>query len=155
MQNNESVQPLPEIFIGGDAVKTRVDQFLKEKYPLLINAQKSISHEREETKSIWYSKVHIETWLNEINLLNADGMRIHFGTYGDDSIAPGQLCLLMTLTRPSQSGSSHEDIIYENEPDFTDRKNATAKSRSIADSANTGNSKPKPFNYGSPCPPIC
>ena len=157
MQSNESIKPLPAIFIGEEILKTKVDKFLNEKYTLLSNAQKEKDINREETKSIWYSREHVQTWLDEMNLLNADGMRVHFGAYGDsEGIAPGQLCLLMTLTRTSEQGLPGEDIIYENLPDFEARKNASVNSRSFNESKDLDfDSKPKEFNYGSPCPPIC
>ena len=155
MQNNESVQPLPDIFIGGEIISTRVDKYLTDKYPILKAAQQNISSGREETKSIWYTKDHIQTWLNEMDLMSADGMRVYFGSYSDESMAPGQLCLLMVLTRPSANGLSHEDIIYENEPGFMERQNAGVNSRSITENTFGSGENPKQFNYGSPCPPIC
>jgi len=156
MPNNDSpVQPLPAIFIGKESINNRVNNYLSNKHPLLRNAQKAISDEREETKTIWYSREHIETWLNEMNLLNADGMRIYFGAYGEeDTDVAGQLCLLMVLTRTAENSTTHDDIIYENEPDFADRS-AETNSRSINEDGLEGEGNPKEFNYGSPCPPIC
>lgn len=94
MLNNDSVKPLPEIFIGSDEVARRVDNYISNKYPILQTAQKLKGQEKNETKSIWYSKEQVETWLNEMNLINATGMRAYFGAYGDnEGVAPGQLCL--------------------------------------------------------------
>lgn len=143
--------PLPEIFISKELVNSRVSNYLANKYPLLIDQQQKIAEERTETKSIWYSKDHIQTWLDEIALLNADGMRIYFGGYNEDeSPVSGQLCLIMVLTRQTENGRA--DIIYEDEPGFEDRLNAASKARDIGDPENE---MPRQFNYGAPCPPIC
>ncbi len=153
MQNTEQAQPLPAIFIGTDAVQQKVEKYQIEKYPLLKEAQLLKGVNRTETKSIWYSKEHIETLLAEISLMNANGMRIYFGAYEENHpTAPGQQCLLMVLTRASENGTSNQDIVYENEPGFQERLNATTNSRSL-EFPEEGT--PRPFNYGSPCPPIC
>jgi hypothetical protein len=156
MQNINSPAPLPEIFISKETLDSRIQNYLTDKLPLLRDAQKNKGVTREETKSIWYSKEHIENWLREINLLNADGMRICFGAYGEnENIVSGQLCLVMVLTRPIENTNSHSDIVYENEPDFTARVNATSNARSLTNPVFNDGSKEKQFNYGSPCPPIC
>ncbi len=59
---------------------------------------------KEDTKSIWYSKEHIEILLEEIRVWKADGLRIYLGEYEEAAIAPGQLCLLMVLTRKTADG---------------------------------------------------
>lgn len=148
---NQQPVPLPDIFIGTGNVQTMVARYLAEKYPLLQTAQAAKNASLNETKSVWYSKEHIETLLSEINITNANGLRIYFGAYPDNhSIAPGQQCLLMVPTRAGENGNV--DIVYENEPDFEARLNATGTSRAISPQKEA---TPKPFNYGSPCPPIC
>ena len=72
MQNTEQAQPLPAIFIGTDAVQQKVEKYQIEKYPLLKESQLLKGVNRTETKSIWYSKEHIETLLSEISLMNAN-----------------------------------------------------------------------------------
>lgn len=153
MQNPQSVQPLPDIFIGTEKVKTMAEKYISEKYPLLQAAQKAKGTNRDETKSVWYSKEHVQTWLAEMELMNANGMRVYFGAYDEaHHIAPGQQCLVVMLTRPSADGIGNTDIVYENEPGFEERENASPNSKAISfDDEPT----PKPFNYGSPCPPIC
>lgn len=152
MQKSQSAQPLPDIFIGTENVHTMVEKYQTEKYPLLQSAQTAKGIGRHETKSVWYSKEHIQTLLTEMDLMNANGMRIYFGAYKEDHpLAPGQQCLLMMLTKATASGNA--DIIYENEPGFEERRNAgIINSRSIIPEEQQ---TPKPFNYGSPCPPIC
>lgn len=152
MQNSQPAKPLPDIFIGTEKVHTMVEKYQAEKYPLLQAAQAVKGVGRNETKSVWYSKEHVQTLLSEMDLMNANGMRVYFGSYEENHpFAPGQQCLLMMLTRQSANGSN-EDIIYESEPGFDERKNAGVNTRST----NTNEqATPKPFNYGSPCPPIC
>jgi hypothetical protein len=153
MQNSQSAQPLPDIFIGTEKVNTMVEKYQSEKYPLLQTVQAAKGSGRTETKSVWFSKEHVQTWLSEMELMNANGMRVYFGAYEEDHpVAPGQQCLVVMLTRLATNGTGNIDIIYENEADFEDRQNATANSR---DTSFDEKPTPKPFNYGSPCPPIC
>jgi hypothetical protein len=155
MQANETPKPLPEIFIPQEAASKAIENFLSRKHPLLTKDQKDIDPSCEETKSIWYSKEHIQTWLDEMNHLGANGVRVHFGAYdATSSFAPGQLCLIVNLTRPNKNEVS-EDIIYENEVDFSDRSNATPKNRAVNANGLGNGENIKQFNYGSPCPPVC
>src|SRR5687768_14057983 len=111
MSNGQSVTPLPAIFIGTEKVNQRVDLYLENKRPLLSQALSTGGTTREETRSVWYSKEHIETLLSEIALMNGDGIRIHFGAYeNDNDLAPGQLCLLMMITRTGSTPGVHTDI---------------------------------------------
>lgn len=152
MQTSQPAKPLPDIFIGTEKVQIMVEKYQTEKYPLLQAAQTAKGIGRNETKSVWYTKEHIQTLLSEMDLMNANGMRVYFGAYEENHpLAPGQQCLLMVLTRQSSNGGN-EDIIYETEPGFEERNNASANSRSVNPSEQE---TPKPFNYGSPCPPIC
>lgn len=153
MENKKTVKPLPAIFIGKKITTERVERYLKNKHPLLSNAISQNGHPKEDTKSIWYSKEHIETWLDEINIMNADGMRVYFGEYGEkDGLFAGQLCLLIVPTRLTNSGR-HEDIIVENEPDFAER--LPAQARSLGNTNFDAESLHRGYNYGAPCPPIC
>jgi hypothetical protein len=159
MLNKTSTHPLPDIFVGKDVINQRVKRFLKDKHPLLSHALSSSGTPRQETRSIWYSKEHVRTWLDEMDLMGADGLRVYFGVYGEDEgSAAGQTCLLMVLTRAAAGGNDHQDIILENEPGFEDRKNASRK-RSAGDALSNDIinviSTPREYNYGSPCPPIC
>ncbi|MFN8288947.1 MAG: hypothetical protein U0U70_01700 [Chitinophagaceae bacterium] len=156
MSGNQTAIPLPEIFIGTEKVNQRITLYMQNKRPLLNGALSTGGTTREETKSIWYSKEHLETLLSEINLMQGDGIRIYFGAYeSDNDIAPDQLCLLMMVTRPGVTAGSHADIIYENEPGFAERKEATTRSKAFHGNDSDTEGRPKPFNYGAPCPPIC
>ncbi|HMK26485.1 MAG TPA: hypothetical protein VK483_10685 [Chitinophagaceae bacterium] len=144
-------KPLPLIFEPVETVNKRVTLYLENKYPLLNTQIKANDDSREETRWVWYSKEHIQTWLSEMEDLNADGMRIYFGekeieegdeanTNAQKAKASGQLCLLMILTRPGSFDNSHINIIYENESDYVERKALYDNSRQ--------------FNFGGYCPPM-
>ena len=149
------LHPLPAIFIGKEKINQRVKLYQRIKHPLLSQELSSGGIPREDTKSIWYSREHIEMLLSEINQMDADGIRVYFGAYEQGSgIADGQLCLLMVLTRPSADGFSHRDIILEDEPGFEERVQMT-QSRSTEDETGLPGGIPREYNYGSPCPPIC
>ena len=150
-------EPLPSIFESLEIVNKRVRLYLENKHVLLTNQLQLQDASREETRWVWYSKEHVQTWLNEMENLNADGMRIYFGQKEIEDAdelslstqaakAAGQLCLLMVLTRAGIFDNSHINILYENEPDFDDRK-------ALYDQMNltTGT---KHFNFGGYCPPM-
>lgn len=146
MLNNTTV-PLPTIFIPKEVINRRVKLFMENKHPMLSEALTTNGIARHDTRSVWYSKEHIETWLSEMNLYGADGMRIYFGAYAEeDGIKNGQLCLLMVLTRPGATGDAHQDIIFEDE---------AITARSLDGRIDEDDARPKQFNFGSPCPPIC
>ena len=137
----ETVKPLPFFFVGKQITNERVNAFLNTKHNLLSDA---IS--KQDTKSVWYSREHIEGLLDEMNHANANGLRIYFGAYNENHEAySNQLCLLMVMTRLNSQSGGHADISIEDEPDFPERSVAE---RGIPDFK-------KDFNVGSPCPPIC
>jgi hypothetical protein len=148
-----SAVPLPPIFVPKEMISDRVNRFLQTKHNVLSDQLTGTGPSRMDTRSIWYSKEHVQTWLDEINLMGADGMRVYFGAYGpENEDAEGQLCLLMVLTK-SDNGL-HKDIILEDEA--PERMQETRKLRSIlTEDGDKGKKKPKEYNYGSPCPPIC
>jgi hypothetical protein len=152
-----STKPLPFIIEPLETVNKRVGLYLENKHAQLTSQLKTTDANREETRWVWYSKEHVQTWLTEMEDLNADGMRIYFGEKeveaGDESNlnnqaakASGQLCLLMVLTRAGSFDNSHINIIYENEPDFNSRK-ALYDQMKLAG----GN---RQFNFGGYCPPM-
>ena len=147
--------PLPEIFIGKTIANERIVNFLENKYDMLSSAIAVATsiEDKPETKCIWYSKDHVQTWLDEIDIMNADGIRFYFGAYGNAEAVSqaGQLCLVMVLTE--SNGGGHKDIIYENTDCYEDRLGATERGRNIEDLEVAG--KAKEFNYGSLCPPAC
>lgn len=153
MDTKTMAPPLPEIFVGKDIVNARVKLYLQNKHPLLSQELSKDGVGRLDTRNVWYSKEYLQTLMNEMVYLNADGVRIYFGAYGNEEGRPeGQLCLLMVLTRPSSTG--HKDIVLEDEPDFEARKNQIL-SRSFNGGLNLNDEVPREYNYGSPCPPIC
>jgi hypothetical protein len=152
------IKPLPQIFETAQTVNKRVKLYIQNKHAPLTTRMKEINTAGEETKWVWYSKGHIQTWLNEMEDLNADGMRIYFGEKeieeGDEANliaqkakAAGQLCLLMVLTRPGSFGESHINIIYENEPDYAARK-------VMYDNIKATQDPDRQFNFGGYSPPM-
>lgn len=152
-----STKPLPPIFEGKDKINKRVQLYLDGKHALLTNALQQVDSSRVETKWVWYSKEIIQMWLEEIEDLEADGMRIYIGEKeveeGDElntanqiAKSSGQLCLAMVLTRAGGYTGSHINIDYEAEPDFEDRKTLYESRKS--------NDKERQFNFGGYCPPM-
>jgi hypothetical protein len=131
----------------------RIQSFMTNKYPALNQAFSAGGTPRQDTRSVWYAKEHLQTWLDEINYLNGDGLRIYFGAYGEDETdrPAGQLCLLAVATRPDEDGVNHNDVILEDEPDFGERSVGLAPHSFGGITA----FRPSEYNYGSPCPPIC
>ena len=111
------------------------------KHGLLSNAIN-----KPDTKSVWYSREHIQGLLDEMIHANADGLRIYFGAYSENHEYSKQLCLLMVMTRLNSQRGFQADFSIEDEPDFSER---SALERGITDF------KKKDYNVGSPCPPIC
>lgn len=148
--------PLPEIFIGKTLVNQRILNYQENKHGILSNALAiaTSTTAKPETKSIWYSKEHVQTWLDEMNLMNADGIRFYFAAYGveEDVAQAGQLCLVAVLT--SLDNNNHKDIIYEDAACYGERLLAT-NSRDLNLDDVFDKEKPKEFNYGSLCPPAC
>ncbi|HTI07439.1 MAG TPA: hypothetical protein VL832_02750 [Puia sp.] len=155
MLNKSPHPPLPEIFIGKETISRRIRNYLQNKHALLSEGLSKKDDARQETKSIWYSKEHLRTWLAEMDLMDADGMRVYLGAYGDDEgPASGQICLLMVLTRAFMDGNFHKDIILEDEPEFEVRKQSLEAKRA-GNEIFTDMPILREYNYGSPCPPIC
>lgn len=186
MSDNSQPVQLPKFFVGHLTAQERVVKFQERKHKILSDLLPKTEGQpsRVETKHIWYSIDHIETLLDEMRRLNADGIRIYFGAYNDDegNNADGQLCLIMVPTRTILQGDTstptHEDVILESEPDFESRYNATFPNAentqervhsedkvSIENEIKEKRFIPrhqakeikglKSFNQGSPCPPDC
>lgn len=146
--------PLPAIFVPKEMISDRVNRFLQTKHAALSQQLTGNGPSRQDTRSIWYTKEHVQTWLDEMNLMGADGMRVYFGAYGPENAeAQDQLCLLMVLTR-AENGL-HKDIVLENEPDFFERQQLPRERSILNDDEDEDKKKPKEYNYGSPCPPLC
>jgi hypothetical protein len=140
-------QPLPFFYIGKDLTDDRINDYVSNKHNLLSSAMN-----KQDTKSIWYSKEHIEKLLAEIEHYEGDGLRVSLGTYETGNEFAGQTCLVMNVTRELIIGDliKHTNVNLETEPDFEDR---SALSRKLnGDDPLFGD---RDFNYGSPCPPRC
>jgi hypothetical protein len=151
-------KPLPSTFIDEGIVNARTGLYRSDKHKIL-SAYQSVKHgkECEETKYVWYSKGQIQDWLNELNDLKGDGIRLYFGqvephdpenpTSADpEEPLPGQLCLLVVLTKPGSYDASHVNIFYRDTPGFDARLQLTNELK-LADRA-------RQFNYGGYSPPM-
>ena len=140
--SDQNVKPLPFFFVGKDVTNERINTFITTKYGLLSDVIG-----KPDTKSVWYTREHVEGWLSEMNLANADGLRIYFGSYEETHPSyPKQTCLLMVLTKEDPQSGINMDISIEDEPNFSLRSQTE---RSITDLTE------RDYNVGSPCPPIC
>lgn len=146
--SNQDPTPLPPFYIGGELTETRKGNFISQKHGLL-----SAALNKDDTKSIWYTRNHIAGLLDEIDHVGGDGLRIYFATYESGHDYEGQLCLVMNVTKGTNIGNitSHQNVVLENEPDFNDRLNANRNS-GIESNELGGN---RDYNFGSPCPPRC
>jgi hypothetical protein len=158
MSMNESAKALPGIFVDTATINMRVKLYMQNKHPLLSEAMSRAGTPRSETRSVWYSRKHVETWLDEMDITGANGLRIYLGEYeaADSGTTPhpelaGQLCLLMVLTRQGAPGETPINIIYENEPGYMARKANTVAEKDIFGNPD----QEKQFNFGAFCPPIC
>ncbi len=142
-------KPLPVFYVGKQVTKDRIKNFQDIKHPLLSQALG-----KQDTKCIWYAKEHFAKLLEEIEQVNGDGMRIHFGMYEEGHQFEGQLCLLFTATREKTIGNDvvHTNVFLENEPDFEDRSSLP---RDFPGFPGDEPGNIRDFNYGSPCPPLC
>jgi hypothetical protein len=154
-----SIKALPSIFETKEIINKRVDAYIKGKHSLLTKAMQEKDPGREETKSVWYPKAVVQTWLEEIILLEGDGLRIYFGEkevdLGDENDpearyrkSAGQLCLIMIPTKTGSNDDSHVNIIYQDRADFTERQ------RLYHEEKNQGRVDMN-FNFGGYCPPKC
>jgi hypothetical protein len=162
MSTFETNNQLPGIFTDTATINKRVQLFLDNKYPALLDVMEKKGKPGIETKSVWYSRTHVETWLKEMEKYNANGMRIILGEYenldvkeGENYDPSGQLCLLMVLTREGSIPGALKNIIYEKETDYDIRAANTPKDRSIYNNDDEGEGKDRNFNLGACCPPIC
>jgi hypothetical protein len=131
-----ATKPLPKIFIGKDIINRRVNNYLQHQHRLLSEDLSRRGMRKADTRSIWYSKEHVRTWLEEIELMNADGMRIYLGAYDiQEGPVAGQTCLIMVLTHNSANGTSDKALVLRDEVD----------EQRLAGG----------YDYGAPCPPIC
>ncbi len=140
MLQQNGATPVPSFFVGKSITNDRVSRFISGKHALLSDDLGST-----KTKAIRYSRDHVAQWLSEIDKAEADGMRIYFGTQSETDDYPGQLCLLMVMTKPNTESGGHSDITIEDAPDF--------EARSLP--SDPAAPRKRDFNTGSPCPPIC
>lgn len=144
----ETAKPLPPFFVGKAVTDARKAIFKEQKAPEL-----KAKLGREDTKSVWYSKEHIASLLDEITHANGDGLRIYFGAYEDTHLYAGQTCLLMNCTQPRVNNGvvTHTDVYLEDADDFAERSGLERGIRGDAEQVR----RPRDFNFGSPCPPRC
>jgi len=140
------MNPIPFFFVGKEITNQRIELFLNGKHQLL-----TADLGRMDTKSVWYSKEHIEKLLEEIETAGGDGLRICLGTYESTHEFAGQLCLLMVSTKENTISDTpaHINHYLEDQPDYADR---SALPRG---DAFKGKGTKRDFNFGSPCPPRC
>lgn len=166
MSINESAKPLPSIFVDNEVINKRVALFLQNKYPVLLDELQKRMPDKLETGSIWYSKAHVETWLNEMNEMGANGMHVYLGEYEAETLSAdninegsrpskpvGRLCLLMVLTRDGETPGTLKNIIYEKEPGFKERLISTTGEKTFAPRNINEEERPRQFNFGSYRPP--
>jgi hypothetical protein len=142
MSVNRTPKSLPVTFIDSGSVNQRVKNFQTIKHPLLSQAIG-----REESSSAWYSIKHLEEIMRELYYLNADGVRVYFGSYDQSHEKyPGQLCLLFVPTAYNEAANKHADIIIDQEENFGIRK--MAEPQQVEDFF-------KGLNFGALCKPDC
>lgn len=152
---SKDIQPIPEYFVGRETVNRRVKKFMAGKRQLLTNDMNANGLSSEESKHVWYPKEYIEVLVDELQHYGGNGVRIYFGEYENDIMeaAPGQLGLLLVLTREEDDGKIH-DILFEEQEDYSLRI-GNFKSKGIDLSQSYVNGKPREFNAMLPCPPLC
>lgn len=121
MPSTRSAKPLPGIFIPKDVVNERVNNYLVSKHPLLSSAI-----EKDETKAAWYSLEQFEQLMREIYYLNADGLRVYFGAYGNDDLRyPSQMTIIFVPTYLDEQTGKQKDIIIDDDDNYTARSSNT------------------------------
>jgi hypothetical protein len=139
MSLTNNAKPLPEIFISKEVVNERVKNYVNNKLPKLNETLSGSS----DTQSGWYSLEQFEELMREMYHLNADGLRIYFGAYGDnDPLYPNQLTFMFVPTYLNAETGNTTDIMIEDLPDFPIRA-ALPDSKKNYDSA----------SLCPPCPP--
>jgi hypothetical protein len=132
-----ATKPLPSSFISSAKVNERTKLY---KEGIFTQTSPSLAarhgEEYSETRWIWYSKKQVEEWYNELQDLEGSGIRIYLGQK-EEPLAedgepeehepkPGQLCIMLVLTKQRANDPElHDNIVYENLPDFPERENLT------------------------------
>jgi len=150
MQTANATIPLPFFYIGRSLTRERIDTYQSQKLSLLSGAIG-----KPDTKSIWYSREHVEKLLAEIDYAGGDGVRLYFGTYESGHVFADQTCIVMNVTRELEVDDDimHVDVVLEKEPDFADRSSVPREVITFPGGINS--IFKRDFNYGSPCPPRC
>lgn len=152
MKEQFTATPLPFFFISKEVAAERISNYGSNKGSIL-----SQELGRTDTRSIWYSREHIESLLQEIDLVNGDGLRIFFGAYESTHEYPNQTCLIMVPTREEMTENNsiiHKNVILEDEPDFENRSSLAREIWTITGDEDLSDVC-RNFNHGSPCPPLC
>jgi hypothetical protein len=132
---------LPFIFVNKTEVSKRVNNYKTQKQGMLTEKMNG----KEETRSIWYSREHLEEIMRELYYLNADGVRLYFAAYDPEHELYGsQLSLVFVPTYLTEE-NKHRDIIIEDEENYTARKAMKQ----------TGFDANKGLDFGALCKPDC
>jgi hypothetical protein len=153
-----SAKQLPIGFLSQELINNRTSLYKMRNQPVLTpEFNVPLIEPEKETRWVWYAKEQVQTWLNEIEHYNGDGIRIYFGRKGDEPNPvdpfhafppePGQLCLIMMITQAGSEKDSHINVVYERQPDYNQRCLATP-------GFENSESRPRGINAGSYCPPM-
>ena len=160
MAEEQNHRKLPYFFIGSELAERRIQDYRKNKYPVLCSQMKN--SRKEDTRSIWYEKEHLELVMQEIEAYGGNGVRISFGTYEESHLYAGQTCLIFHITKAPADNSpyDYEVIHLEEALNHGERVIATALAKQAEETAG-GETAGDPLtdledlNYGHPCPPRC
>jgi hypothetical protein len=154
-----TAKPLPSNFLNKELVNERTRLYEQSNQEVPTDNPSAQTRQGEDTKWVWYSKELVQTWLDEIAYHNGDGLRIYFGrkeaptdtaTEADaehiNEALPGNLCLIMSITKEGSYADSHINVVYENIEDFNDRKQAADELKN--------SETPRNLNAGSYSPPL-
>lgn len=105
---------------GAHQVKIGKAKGMVQKY---LNSVRYIRHRApgrnfsDDTKFVWLEAAFIDSLYHTMHAEGADGVRVYFGVYNEDSDGPMQLfkTVLFTTTKPKQQGNRtiHEDNLTE------------------------------------------
>lgn len=147
-----TAKKIPGFFIGTKNADTLIRNFQEKRLPQLNLQLKGGA----ETKSTWYDIAHIKELYEELEYLNADGVRVYFGAYSDGTImngqdVSGQICIVMVPTTYNESALKHRDLLLEETANFDQRPGSE---HFIGNNGNNSELN-RGFDEGKPCPPLC
>lgn len=129
-----SAKQLPIGFLSQELINNRTLLY-KRRNQKEVPKDVPLIEPEKDTRWVWYAKEQVQTWLNEIEHYNGDGIRIYFGRKGNEPNPndplhafppePGQLCLIMMITQAGSEKDSHVNVVYERQADYEERCLAT------------------------------